>query len=367
MRIILTGGGTGGHIIPLITVAQKIKEKVSDVEFVFIGPGGKMEKDLLGKAGIPVRGILVGKMRRYFSFWNFVDFFKIPIGFLQSLALLLWYMPDAVFSKGGYASFPVVLVSWIYRIPVLIHESDANPGMANSMMSKFANRVAISYSEAEKYFPAVQVVLTGNPVRSDIAEGNASKAREMFGLLESKKVIFVLGGSQGARNINNKILDILPDLLHKYQIIHQTGENNFEEVARKAGELGIKPGREGYHAITFYGEEIKDILAVSDLVISRAGANSLAEIAATKKPSIIIPLASAANNHQRMNAYYIAKTGACMVLEESNLGSHMLLSKIEEVMNDEALRMKMSQNIGVFYHPDAADKIAEGVIGMIDK
>jgi UDP-N-acetylglucosamine--N-acetylmuramyl-(pentapeptide) pyrophosphoryl-undecaprenol N-acetylglucosamine transferase len=365
MKIVLTGGGTGGHLVPLVTVAEKIKEKAPDTEFIFMGPEGKMEKDIMGRTGIKMRKIMSGKMRRYLSGYNFIDILKIPIGIVQAFFWLLIDMPDAVFSKGGYASLPVVLAAWVYRIPIMIHESDANPGLANSMLSKFSNRIAISYPEAEKYFPAPQVVLTGNPVRSDITQGDPQKAREMFHLTDSKKVIFILGGSQGARNINNKILDILPELLRKYQVIHQTGEDNLEEAKKKAGILGIKPGRDGYYPVAFYGDEIKDILAVSDLVITRAGANTLSEIAACKKPAIVIPLMWAANNHQRMNAYSLAKNGSCLVLEEENLGEHMLLEKIEEMMNNEELRQKMAGNIGVFYHPDASDKIAEGVLGMI--
>jgi UDP-N-acetylglucosamine--N-acetylmuramyl-(pentapeptide) pyrophosphoryl-undecaprenol N-acetylglucosamine transferase len=365
MKIVLTGGGTGGHLVPLATVAEKIKEKAPGVEFIFMGPSGKMEHDIMDQAGIPITHIMSGKKRRYFSFQNFIDIFKIPIGIIQSLFWLLIYMPDAIFSKGGYASIPVVLAGWVYHIPILIHESDAMPGTANTTMAKFADRVAVSYPEAEQYFPATQVVFTGNPIRDDMTKGNAAKARELFHLLESKKIIFVLGGSLGARSINNKMLNILPDLLHKYQVIHQTGEKNYEEVTHKAGELGIKAGHDGYHPMAFYGSELADILAASDLVITRAGATTLSEIAAAQKAAIVIPLDSAANNHQRMNAYALAKNGDCLVLEETNLGEHMLLEKIDEIMTNDELRAKMSRNIHAFYHPDAANRIAEGVLGMI--
>jgi UDP-N-acetylglucosamine--N-acetylmuramyl-(pentapeptide) pyrophosphoryl-undecaprenol N-acetylglucosamine transferase len=366
MRIVLTGGGTGGHLIPLATVAAKIKEKIPECEFLFIGPNGKMEKEIMGKAGIRTRAIMAGKARRYFSLLNFVDIFKIPIGIVQALFHLLFFMPDAIFGKGGYASLPVVLAGWAYRIPILIHESDANPGMANSMLAKFSKRVAVSYPEAEKYFPADQVVLTGNPVREDINKGDAQKARELFSLTDAKKTIFIMGGSQGAKNINDKILNILPELLHKYQIIHQTGEKNIDEVRHIAGELGIKPEHEGYYPIAFYGDELKDILAIADLVISRAGATNIAEIAATGKPAILIPIAKSANNHQRMNAYAIAKIGGCVVLEEGNLGEHMLMEKINEIISNEELRNKLSANIRAFYHPDATERIAEGILGMIN-
>ncbi len=366
MRIVLTGGVSGGHIVPLIAVAKKIREKNPQVEFLFIGPQGELEVKLMAAAGIPIRSIATGKMRRYFSWLNFLDAFKIPWGICQALWILLWYMPEAIFSKGGSSSLPVVLVGWLYRIPVMIHESDANPGLANSILGKFSRRVAVSFSSAEQYFPSAQVVFTGSPLREDIASGDPQKARTLFSLTESKKIIFVWGGSQGAQAINDKILDILPELLHKYQIIHQTGIKNLEAVKHKAGELGIKAGREGYFPVDFIGEEMRDILAVADLVISRAGSSSISEIAANGKPAIIIPIQHSNRDHQRMNAYAVAKVGGCIVLEENNLGVNMLKEKIDEIMNDEALRTKLSTNIkNNFYHPEAADRIASGVLGMI--
>jgi UDP-N-acetylglucosamine--N-acetylmuramyl-(pentapeptide) pyrophosphoryl-undecaprenol N-acetylglucosamine transferase len=366
MKIVLTGGGTGGHIIPLIAVERKIKEKEIATEFMFIGPKDNFSKKFMEAEGITMKYAMSGKMRRYFSLLNFIDAFKIPIGIVQALWQLLWFMPDAIFSKGGCATLPVVIAGWIYRIPIMIHESDANPGMANSILAKFSTRVAVSYPSAESYFPAEQVIVTGSPLREDINKGDRENARKMFSLSESKKTIFVWGGSQGAKVINDKILEVLPELLRSYQVIHQVGEKNFEEVKKRAGELGIKVGRDGYHTLPFIGEELKDILAVSDLIISRAGSSSISEIAANGKPAIIIPIDKSANNHQRMNAYSIAKIGGCVVLEEANLGEHMLLAKIDEIMNNEEIRNKLMQNIKLFYHPDAADRIADGILGMVN-
>ena len=365
MKIVLAGGGTGGHLMPLVAVARKIKEKSPDTTLIFIGPKGQMEDDIIGKEGISMRAIATGKLRRYFSLSNFTDIFRIIFGIFQCMKILLVEMPDAVFSKGGYASIPVVFVAWMYSIPIMIHESDAVPGMANEILSKFADRVAVSYPEAEQEFPSVQVVVTGNPIREDVNKGDANKAREMFELSESRKTIFIYGGSQGAKSINDKVLDVLPELLKKYQIIHQTGQNNFEDVKHLAGELGIKAGREGYHPLAFIGEELKDIFAVSDLVISRAGATSIAEIAANGKPVILIPIDKSANNHQRMNAYAIAKFGGCIVLDENNLGQNLFLSRIDEILENDELRQKLSEDIKLFYHPEAAAKIADGVLGMI--
>ncbi len=367
MRIILTGGGTGGHLVPLVSVANKIKAVYPETEFLFFGPGDEMEKRIMSQAGISRKEIMAGKMRRYFSFRNFFDFFKIPLGFFQALFWLLVYMPDAVFSKGGFASVPVVLAAWVYRIPILIHESDSRPGLANSILGKFADRVAVSYPDAEKEFSASQVVLTGNPLRADIAKGSAEVARKTLGLIDSKKVIFVLGGSQGSKIINDRIVALLPKLLRDYQIIHQTGENNFNEVRERAASLGIKIGYGGYFPIAFIGEEMKDFYAVSDLVISRASANTISEIAANQKPAILIPLKNSAGDHQKMNAYSLEKVGACVVLEENNLGESLLFSRIEEIMNDEEMRTELAKNIQIFYHSDAAERIAQGILDLIKK
>lgn len=365
MKIILTGGGTGGHILPLIAVAKKIKEQAPDAEFLFMGPRGKLEKELMDGAGIPTKAVMVGKMRRYFSLLNFLDFFKMPVGVLQALWILLIEMPDIIFSKGGYASVPAVVAGWIYRIPILIHESDSVPGLANEILGKLSDRVAVSYPEAEKNFSSAQVVLTGNPLREDIAAGDPDAARKMFGFSEAKKIIFVWGGSQGAKSINDKTVNILPELLRKYYVIHQTGEKSFEDTKRRAGELGIKAGHGGYCPVAFIGDELKHILAAADLIISRAGANSISEIAANGKPAIIIPISKFSNGHQLENAFSLAKMEACIVLEESNLGENLFLSRIEEIMNNEELRKKLSENIKNFYHADAAERIAEGILSMI--
>jgi len=364
MRIVLAGGGTGGHLFPLIALAKKLKEKQFDAEFLFIGPSGALEKKLMENNNIPTKEIFVGKFRRYFSFLNFLDVFKIPIGIIQALWYLLIYMPDLIFSKGGYASLPVVIAGWIYQIPIMIHESDSVPGKTNEFLGKLANRITVSYPQTENYFEKEKTVLTGNPLRFDINQGDPQKIRSRFSLNEGKKIIFVWGGSQGSDFVNSKVLNILPELLKKYYVIHQTGKNNLEKSKARAGELGIKEGREGYFAIPFIEDDLKDILAAADLVISRAGANSLSEIAANKKPAIVIPLKNSANDHQRKNAYFLSQIGGCLVLEEDNLGENLFLSRIDELIGNEDLREKFSKNIQNFFHPNAAEKIAQGLLEM---
>lgn len=372
-RIVLTGGGTGGHIIPLLAVAKKIKEsarldsarlaKDREVSFYFLGNRGRFGEDFFSKEGISTINIQSGKLRRYFSPANILDLFKIPVGFFQSLWFLLKIMPDAVFSKGGYASFPVIVVAWLYRIPVIIHESDAVAGWANRIAANFSNRAAVGFESAARYFKAQKAFFSGNPVREGIGSGNAQRAREAFKLSESKPVIFVCGGSQGAWQINREIVNILPRLLHNYQIIHQTGEETYQKTTDLANEMGIKEGREGYCPVKFLDEDLlEDVLALSDIIVARAGASSIAEFAAAGKPVILIPLGNAANNHQRMNAFELAKVQAALVLEES--GGNMLFDKINELGQSAELKEKLSKNIKSFYNPEAAEKIALELLEM---
>jgi UDP-N-acetylglucosamine--N-acetylmuramyl-(pentapeptide) pyrophosphoryl-undecaprenol N-acetylglucosamine transferase len=366
MRIVLTGGGTGGHLFPLLAVAKKLKEKLGgEVEFLYIGSGAEIEREIIEKEGIRGKYIMAGKVRRYFSWRNFTDALKAPIGFIQALWILLCYMPDVVFSKGGYVSAPVIIASWLYRIPVLIHDSDALPGAANQFLARFSNRVAVSYPGAEKYFPSKKTSLIGNPVREELLNGDAAAARKFFNFTESKPIILVIGGSQGSQIINEAIIRILPKMLMRAQVIHQTGANNYNKVVHEAGEFGIKAGREGYYPIKFLDADIqRDAYAAADLVISRAGANSIADIASNLKPAILIPLEKAANDHQRMNAYEIAKIGGATVLEETNLGENMLLKKIEEILDNEDLRKNMVEKFKAFYHPQASEHLAEGLIEL---
>lgn len=373
-RIVLTGGVSGGHTFPLIAVARSLRKKLAltaeaPVEFLFIGSRGRFEGDAMAAEGIPVRYVLTGKWRRYFSVQNLIDPFKVPIGFCQALWQLFLFMPDAVFAKGGSASVPVVLAAWVYRIPVLIHDSDAVAGRANRFLSRFATRIAIAYPSAHNFFPKDITALTGNPVREEITAGNAQRVLERFHLSSEKPILLVLGGSQGARVLNEAILGILPHLLEKnIQVLHQTGQKNYEDIVASVEAYGVKIGESGYVPQAFLSaEELGDALAAATLVISRAGAGSIAELAATAKATILVPLLGAANDEQRMNAYDVAALGGALVLEEPNLGEHILFEKIEELLSDATLRQTMGEKLHVFYHPDAADAIADGVVSLIRK
>lgn len=368
-RVVLTGGGSGGHVMPLVAVTQSLRAKLGDrTDFLYIGSKGKIEQDAMNEALVPSKFILTGKMRRYFSLRNFTDLFRIPVGFMQALWHLFWYMPDAVFSKGGHVAVPVVLAAWIYRIPIVTQDSDAVPGMATRMLGKFANRIAVAYPSAMKYFPADSVALIGNPIRTEFLTGTAEEGRKLFGLQEAKPTVLILGGSLGARIIDKAIVTILPKLLTKAQVIHQTGADHYDETISSAKELGVEADQGGYFPRAFMQiDELKHALAVADVIVSRAGANAIAEIAALEKPSILIPLASAANDEQRMNAYEIARIGGAIVLEEGNLGENIFLGKITGLLEDKVLQGQMAQAIKVFYHPDAADVISDELIQLMQK
>jgi UDP-N-acetylglucosamine--N-acetylmuramyl-(pentapeptide) pyrophosphoryl-undecaprenol N-acetylglucosamine transferase len=367
MRIVLTGGGTGGHIFPILAVIKKIKQQLGekdDPEFLFIGPDGELEREIMEKEFIPVKNISCGKFRRYFSLQNISDAFRFPLGFFQSLWHLLVFMPDVVFAKGGYASVPVSLAAWIYRIPIVIHESDAMPGMANQILSKFATRIALSFPGSNKFFQEKKVFLSGNPIREEINQGSRDEAIKIFSLSPEKKTILVIGGSQGSRIINTAITNILSRAIKRWQIIHITGKKEYDTVVRDAAKNGVKAGREGYHPFPFLLDELPHAFAIADLVISRAGANVMTEIAANGKPAIIIPIDKSANNHQEQNAFAFSQAGAAILLEQANLGENILLEEIEQAIDDREFDFELAGRIKKFYYPKAADVIAEEILRL---
>lgn len=369
LRIIVTGGGTGGHTYPSLAVIRSLRARTAEpLEIIYIGSGSEIENDIIKESD---RSYVVstGKYRRYFSFANFADPFRVFFGVVQSMKILLKEMPDAIFSKGGYVAFPVVLAGWMYRIPILTHETDAMPGSANRVIGKFCDKVAISYRHAAQFFSQKKIITTGTPVRETLIDGDPQEGRDYFRLTESLPTILVLGGSQGSRLINEKFSYVLDDVLEFAQVIHQTGKQNFEEVKNfSASHAGIKAGSGRYRLLPFLNEgEMRLALATADLVISRAGGTSISEIAANRKVSILIPLESSANDHQRMNAYAVAEEGAAMVLEEPNLTEHVFLQKIQHILTDEGVRERVRERIGRFYNPKSATMIADEVLLLANK
>lgn len=372
LRILLTGGGTGGHIYPLISVAEQIYrlagEQKQEVEMKYFGPASNLNNEF-EICGIKVKKIISSKWRRYFSLKNFIDAPKFVFSFFQALFKILWFMPDAVFSKGGPGALAVILASRFYRVPVFIHESDTIPGLTNRLSGRFAKIIFISFEKTAQYFPSEKVVLAGNPIRTNLLEDvpEPEIAKKTLGLNPADPVILVIGGSQGALKINNFILDNLEEILKATQIIHQSGPANFLEV-KKETDFMLKTLGDFYknrYYLTAYFEgtkNLKDVFAVADLVLSRAGSGAIFEIAAFAKPAILIPLEEAAGDHQRINAYEYAETGAAIVIEENNFKPSIFISQAQKILGDAELKKKMSEAAKKFSKPEAAKIIAEEII-----
>ncbi len=370
MKILLTGGGTGGHFYPAIAVANALnliadQEKIAKMELIFMAES-PYDQDALLQNGVRFKKTYSGKIRRYFSVLNVIDLFKIIPGIIKSILGMYFDFPDVVFSKGGHESFPVVFAARFLGIPVVIHESDAVPGKVNAWAGKFAKRVAIAFPGSSQYFSKKNVALTGNPVRKEFFVRKKEGAKEFFGFEDKIKTVFVTGGSQGAQIINDNLLDVLPELLKGYQIIHQCGKNNLKEVENRVSVLMessvYKPRYRIYDYLDVNG--MRMAYGASDLIVSRAGAASIFEIAASGLPSIIVPLADSAQDHQRENAYAYAKSGAAEVIEQNNLTPHVLRSEIEGLLNNKDKLQKMSEEAKKFSKPDAAEKIAREIIRL---
>ncbi len=367
MKILFTGGGTGGHFYPIIAVAESIK-KISDErrllppKMYFMAPEPYDQKVLFDN-NISFVKVSTGKLRRYFSVLNVLDGLKTIWGVAVAILKMYFIYPDIVFGKGGYGSFPALFAAKILGIPVIIHESDSSPGKANLWGGKFAKHVAVSFEDTASYFSKEKVALTGTPIRKEILIKATVGAEEFLKLQKGVPVILILGGSQGAKTINDLILETLPNLVKNYQIIHQVGPKNISEVEKMVPVL-LKSENEilRYKPFAYLNDlAIRMSAGAASLVISRAG-STIFEIANWGIPSVIIPIADSNGDHQRKNAFTYAKSGACVVIEEKNLGPNIFVSEIDKLMNDSGRLATMSKNALAFAKPDAADKIARGII-----
>lgn len=367
-RILLTGGGTGGHIYPLIAVADKlIAAPREDLELHYIGPKTPLIDELTARE-IQVHHITPAKIRRYFDLRNIIDIPKFFWSLFEALFKLLFLMPDVVFSKGGPGTFAVVLAARFYMIPAVIHESDAVPSLTSRLSAKFAKRIIVSFESTLKLFPQKKMLFTGNPVREALLKNwmDEGKAKNYLGFDEDKPLILVLGGSQGSERINNLILENLETALGSFQIYHQVGDRNLKHAKEMAAFALKNASRTGLNKYILVGsfkvEEIKFAMNAADIVLSRAGAGAIFEIAAFHKPSVLIPLKESANDHQRANAYEYAKTGAAIVVEEENLKINILINQINGLLKDKEKLEKMSSAAKNFAKPEAAEKIAQEIL-----
>ncbi|MCF0131292.1 MAG: undecaprenyldiphospho-muramoylpentapeptide beta-N-acetylglucosaminyltransferase [Pseudobutyrivibrio sp.] len=334
-KIILTGGGTAGHVTPNIALIPLLQEQNFDISYV--GSYNGIEKSLIEAEGIPYYGISSGKLRRYFDLKNFTDPFKVIKGYFQAKKLMKSINPDIVFSKGGFVSVPIVIAAKKCHIPVIIHESDMTPGLANKLAMPSASKVCCNFPETVKYLPSGKAVLTGSPIRRQLLDGSKEEGLKLCGFNNDQPVVMIMGGSIGSVFINNAVRESLDTLLKDFQIIHLCGKGNLDP---KYDNMA------GYRQFEYLSAELADVFAMADILISRAGANSICEILALRKPNILIPLSAAASRgDQLLNAASFEKQGFSVVLQEENVTSESLINRVYEVYeNRDSIIEKMASS-----------------------
>ena len=345
-RIILTGGGTAGHVTPNMALVPTLKERGYDIQY--IGSYDGMEKKLIEDMGIPYHGIATGKLRRYFDLRNFSDPFRVIKGFNEAKKLMKELKPDVVFSKGGFVSVPVVLAASAKKIPCIIHESDMTPGLANKISIPKASKVCCNFAETMENLPAGKAVVTGTPIRQELFAGDAVKAMTFCGFTEVRPTLLVIGGSSGSVRVNEAIRSCLPELTKKYNVIHLCGKGNIDESYN---------GTAHYVQFDYIKQELADLLALADIVVSRAGANAICELLALKKPNLLIPLsANASRGDQILNANSFKKHGYSAVLMEEDITPETLLAAVRDLYQK---RMTYVNNMALSEQNDAIGKIME--------
>lgn len=336
-KIVMTGGGTAGHVTPNIALMPALRD--AGFEITYIGSYQGMEKGLIEAQNIPYYGISSGKLRRYFDLKNFTDPFKVLKGFGEAIHLMHKLKPDIVFSKGGFVSVPVVLAAKYCHVPAIIHESDITPGLANKIAIRGAKKVCCNFPETMKYLPESKAVLTGSPIRQELFHGNAAAARKLCNISDDgRPVLLIIGGSSGSKVINDAVRQVLTQLLEHFNVIHLCGKSNLDVSLNDL---------QGYTQMEYASEELPDIFALADLVISRAGANSICELLALHKPNILIPLSAAASRgDQILNANSFKKQGFSYVLEEESLTGDILLDAVRDVYANRASYRKAMEESG---------------------
>lgn len=345
-RIILTGGGTAGHVTPNIALLPGLKD--AGYEIFYIGSYEGIERKLIEDLEIPYYGISSGKLRRYKSLKNLSDPFRVVRGYFQARSLIGKIKPDLVFSKGGFVSVPVVLAAGHKKVPVIIHESDMTPGLANRIAMKSAAKICCNFPETLRYLPAKKAVLTGSPIRHELLLGNKMAGLDLCNFGTDKPIILVVGGSTGAVRVNEAVRAILPDLLKKFQVVHLCGKGKTDESLN---------GLAGYIQFEYISKEMRDLFAMSDIVISRAGANAICELLALKKPNLLIPLsAGASRGDQILNARSFLEHGYSSVLPEEDLTPETLKKAVFDLCEN---RYQFIDNMSLSEQNHAIDKILD--------
>ncbi|MGL5633601.1 MAG: undecaprenyldiphospho-muramoylpentapeptide beta-N-acetylglucosaminyltransferase [Sarcina sp.] len=326
-KIMMTGGGSAGHVTPNLALMPKLRELGFEIKY--IGSKNGIEKDIIQKEGIPYYAISSGKVRRYFDLKNFSDPFKVVKGIGDAFRILSKEKPDVVFSKGGFVTVPVIIAASMKKIPVVSHESDFTPGLANKMAAPFCDKLCVTFPESLKHIKGDNGILTGTPIREELLKGDREKGKEFCKFPKNKPVLLIIGGSLGSKVINDSIRENLDNLLVGFNIIHLCGKGNKDEKLE---------GKEGYLQFEYISDELPDLMAYSDFVVSRAGANAIFELLALKKPHILIPLsAKASRGDQVLNAKSFKNSGYSMVIEEEQLTKEVLESSLKELYRNKNL------------------------------
>ncbi len=374
--IAVTGGGTGGHMYPLIAVIEELQHVSSslggDMRVRYFGAPARVYRESFHQHGVGISTIVSSKLRAYASLSNAFMPFLFAYSVLQALMKLYWFMPHAVFSKGGPGSLAVVLAAVLYRIPVIVHESDISPGRSNSIAGKFAAHIAVSYEKTKEYFSDddKRVVVTGNPVRAALLRGvpTAARAKTSLGLHPDVPTILVINGSQGSVRINTFVLSLAAPLVKSYQVLHQTGAANYDtskEQLRSAIGYLEEEQRTRYKLVPYFTDNLREAYAAADIIVARSGA-SLFEMALFGKPAILIPLKESARNHQRDNAYEYARQGGGVVIEEDNLFEGIFLNEIGKILSSPDVYHKMASAAKRFARPEAANTVARDIFQIVE-
>ncbi len=357
-KIVFTGGGSGGHVFPGLAVISELKKKAPSLDILWLGSNNGMEKRIVEDHGIPFAGIPAGKLRRYFSFRTFLDAFRVLGGVIASVIILCRNRPAAIFSRGGYVTVPPVIAAKFLGIPIVTHESDGDPGLATKINSRFASKILVSYSETINFFSkknAKKIIVTGNPVRKSIFLGSRDRGRKILNIDSRIPVVFIMGGSLGAGQINLLVEGIVDKLCKKYVVIHQMGEKGY-----------VKSKIRNYFTYSFLNDQYKDFLATADVVVSRSGAGAIWEIASLGKASILIPLeGSGTRGDQVRNALIFEEHGAAIVMRGKKISPDLLLKNIEYLISDKIRRRQIEESVIKISKPSSAADIADIIINEV--
>jgi UDP-N-acetylglucosamine--N-acetylmuramyl-(pentapeptide) pyrophosphoryl-undecaprenol N-acetylglucosamine transferase len=368
LRLVIAGGGTGGHVLPAIAVVDELRRRNLDLDILWIGSRHGVEREQADRAGIPFRAIQTGKLRRYFALQTITDAARLPIGTMQAWRILRSYRPNVVFSTGGFVSVPTVAAA--ARIaPILTHEQTAVVGLANRINAQFADVFAVSHHETQEAANGLhrRVVLTGNPVRASMAGGNSAAGRTHLGFTDHLPILFVTGGVRGSSPLNERIAALLPDLLNSCQIVHQTGPSSAHDDAAKleeAQKTWPEELRHRYRVVDVIGEEMADIMAAATLVVSRSGAGTVTEIASYGPPAILIPLPGAGGDEQTRNARVLSDIDAAVLVPQSEATPERLGQEIQALLANGDMRARMTAAARTRSHHDAASRVADELLRL---